>query len=218
MTHSDVGYYRQARDELLDLHPWQGGEHVLDLGCGAGANAPYLRGRGVASVTGIEPVPAVAAVAGEVYDHVLVGTAEEHVKALPARPDVIIAADVLEHTVAPGVVLRDLLGVSAPDARLLVSVPNARHHSVLRMLVLHGEWRYQDEGIMDRTHLRWFTRSSIQELLTSSGWTVEEVRPKFNTPRQSTWDKRTLGRAAEFLSEQWLLRCRPTGSSRHASS
>lgn len=207
MTCSDAGYYHQARDELLDLHRWQGGEHVLDLGCGAGGNAAYLRGRGVASITGIEPFPAVAALAREVYDNVLVGTAEQHLQSLPVRPDVVIAADVLEHTVAPDAILRTLLEVCAPDARLLVSAPNVRHHSVLRMLVLRGQWRYQEEGIMDRTHLRWFTRTSIQELLTATGWTVEQTRPKFNTPRQSSWNTRTLGRAQEFLSEQWLVAC-----------
>lgn len=207
MTCSPAGYYSQARDELLGLHRWRGGEHVLDLGCGAGGNAPYLRAQGVASITGIEPVPAVAAVAREVYDHVLLGTAEQCLQALPVRPEVVVAADVLEHTVAPDAVLRTLLAVSAPGVRLLVSAPNVRHHSVLRMLVLHGQWRYQDEGIMDRTHLRWFTRASIQELLTSSGWAVEQTRPKFNTPRQSAWNRGTFGRAEEFLGEQWLLVC-----------
>lgn len=203
------GYHQISRQELLDLHRWQGGENVLDIGCGAGGNAQYLRAKGAGQLTGIEILTDKAALAREVFDLVLEGPVEQRLADVPERPDVIVVADVLEHTVDPLSVLRALRQVAVPCAELLVSLPNVRHISVLRMLVIKGDWAYRDSGIMDRTHLRWFTRRSAVDLLTEGGWTVEVVQPKFNTPKQVRWNTRTRGRAMDFLAEQLLFRCRP---------
>lgn len=203
---TDLGYYSLARNELLNLHPWRGGEHVLDIGCGAGGNHRFLRGCNVASVTGIEMEPAPARQAASVYDHVLVGRAESLLTDLPVRPDVVICADILEHLVDPGSLVYHVARLTDPTASLLVSVPNVRHVSVLRMLLLHGQWTYEPAGIMDQTHLRWFTARSIIRLLEISGWRTVAIRPKFNTRRQEHWNTVTCGQMSAFLAEQFLLR------------
>ncbi len=203
-----LGYYEINRSELLDLRAWKGGEHVLDIGCGAGGNASYLRAKGVRLLTGIEVLPEMASRARTVFDEVLEGTVEARLADVPEPPDVVIAADVLEHTIDPLAVLLELRKVATSATELLVSLPNVRHVSVLCMLVLRGNWSYRDSGIMDRTHLRWFTRRSALELLAAGGWRVDIVEPKFNTPKQVRWNARTRGRAVEFLAEQLIFRCR----------
>jgi 2-polyprenyl-3-methyl-5-hydroxy-6-metoxy-1,4-benzoquinol methylase len=206
MGHADAGYYALSRDELLELHFWRGGEYVLDVGCGAGANHQFLRARGAQSITGIEMAIEPARQASTVYDHVLVGRVEDVLAELPTKPDVIICADILEHLAEPASIVERLAELTDPSATLLVSVPNVRHVSVLRMLVLSGEWTYQPSGIMDGTHLRWFTSQSIIELLSSCGWRTVDIRPKFNTRRQLAWNAVTRGTMAAFLAEQYLIR------------
>lgn len=204
-----LGYYQISRSELLDLHTWKGGEYVLDIGCGAGGNADYLRAKGARWLTGIEVLPEMALRARKVFDEVLEGTVEKRLDDVPEPPDVMIAADVLEHTVDPLGVLHELRRVATSGTELLVSLPNVRHISVLRMLVIKGDWTYSDSGILDRTHLRWFTRRSALRLLEDGGWRVDLVEPKFNTSKQARWNTRTHGFAVEFLAEQLLFRCRP---------
>src|ERR1035437_875678 len=142
-----LGYYQISRSELLDLHTWKGGEYVLDIGCGAGGNADYLRAKGARWLTGIEVLPEMASRARKVFDEVLEGTVEKRLNDVPEPPDVVIAADVLEHTVDPLGVLHELRRVATSGTELLVSLPNVRHISVLRMLVIKGDWTYSDSGI-----------------------------------------------------------------------
>src|SRR6185436_7844996 len=89
----------------------------------------------------------------------------------PASLDCIVCADVLEHLRDPERALRLLLRYLAPDGLLVASIPNVRHASVLLPLLVEGRFRYQDEGILDRTHLRFFTLHEIVELLTRAGLT-----------------------------------------------
>lgn len=180
---------------------------MLDVGCGAGGNAEALRAYGVEAIVGIEPVPEIAAAAALVYDTVHLGLVEDCLSLMKPVSNVVIAADVLEHTTDPEATLKGLRKAVARDAVLLVSVPNTRHISVLRMLFVRGQWEYRESGIMDRTHVRWFTRKSLVELLWATGWSVDEVVPKFNTARQVRWNAITRHGLQEFLAEQWLVRC-----------
>jgi SAM-dependent methyltransferase len=89
--------------------------------------------------------------------------------------DLIIALDVLEHLADPWSVLKRLRELLAPDGVLIVSIPNVAHYRVSWRLFFLGEWEYRDEGLLDRTHLRFFTRKTAVELLTSSGFLVTAV-------------------------------------------
>ena len=104
----------------------------------------------------------------------------------------------------PYTVLRRLLDVAAPGARLHVSVPNARHVSLLRDLVLRGTFGYTEWGHRDSTHLRWFTRRDLVAAVDQAGWrTLRTGHPALH--RSAALDKLTRGRSTEFLVGQWYL-------------
>lgn len=203
----DSGYYANARADIVAALPRPLGS-VLDVGCGAGGVGPELRAAGAARLTGIEMEPAAAEQARAVYDEVHTGTVEDALPSLRGPFDTILCLDVLEHMVDPAAVVRELRGVIADAGWLQVSVPNARHLSLVRDLVFHGTFGYTDWGHRDSTHLRWFTRRDMVELLQATGWRVERVsHPALG--RSRGLDRLTRGRSTEFLVGQWYVGARP---------
>ena len=196
-----TGYFSQDRAELVRLLPRPLGR-VLDVGCGEGATGRSLRGAGAASISGVELDPASAAVAAGAYDEVRVGSVEEQLEQLTGPFDTILAYDLLEHLVDPWELLRRLHAVAAAGARLHVSVPNARHWTLLRDLALRGTFGYTPAEHRDVTHLRWFTRRDLVDLLASTGWTVDGVDFGALRPLSRLAARLTRGRSAEFLSYQ----------------
>lgn len=144
---------------------------VLDVGCGAGANARALRARAKgAHLFGIEPNPRAAELARAVCDGVFEGFLQNWIaSAEPTKFDAVVMSDVLEHIADPFDFLRALVK-AAPlsDATFIVSVPN---YAVWynRARTLFGRFDYAWSGLYDRTHLRFFTRHSIRELLERAG-------------------------------------------------
>jgi 2-polyprenyl-3-methyl-5-hydroxy-6-metoxy-1,4-benzoquinol methylase len=89
--------------------------------------------------------------------------------------DCVVFNDVLEHLDDPWRVLRETSSLVAPGGSVVASIPKVRHYSVLLPLALHGRWTYRDSGILDRTHVRFFTRATMVELFETTGWRVEAV-------------------------------------------
>jgi 2-polyprenyl-3-methyl-5-hydroxy-6-metoxy-1,4-benzoquinol methylase len=169
------GYYGRRRSDLVAALPRPLGR-VLDVGCGEGAAARELRAAGASAVDGIEPNPQAAAIAAGVLDELGVGRVEDCLARMAGGPwDTICCYDVLEHLADPYAVLRELRAHAAPGGRLQVSVPNARHLSLVRDLMLRGTFGYADEGHRDATHLRWFTRRDIAAAVADAGWRVLDV-------------------------------------------
>lgn len=172
---NDVAYYGHARPEVVQLVPLDA-RKVLDVGCGAGALGLAIKQRQRCHVTGIEYVPEVAERAATVLDEAIAGDAFVELDALPeAHFDAIVMADVLEHVDDTDRLLRLARERLAPAGRLVLSIPNVRHWSVVLPL-LGGRWDYQDAGILDRTHLRFFTRHNMLEVLQRNGFEVENVQ------------------------------------------
>src|SRR6185312_6164443 len=121
--------------------------------------------------------------------------------------DTIVLYDVLEHLVDPAALLAALAPLAADGARLHVSVPNARHFSLLRDLILRGTFGYTDWGHRDRTHLRWFTRRDAEALVAAHGWRIERVEPSI-LGRNRLVDRATGGHAREFIALQWAVLAR----------
>ena len=199
----DPGYYANTRSDLVALLERPLGS-VLDVGCGAGGVGPGLRAAGATRLVGIELEPAAAAQARAVYDRVEEGGAEEVGAALGERFDTILCLDVLEHLVEPEALLETLHTVAAPGGRLAVSVPNVRHYSTFRSLIVDGTFGYAPSGIRDATHLRWFTRRDMHHALERKGWEVERVdhSPLERFERTMRLSPRRLG---EFLVSQWYF-------------
>jgi 2-polyprenyl-3-methyl-5-hydroxy-6-metoxy-1,4-benzoquinol methylase len=158
---------RGERAALLDRTSH--GAQVLDVGCWSGFNGRYLQACRAAVVDGIEPHGEMAAKAALSYRHVVNAPAETALAELrDVSYDAMLFMDVLEHLVDPLAVLRPSASMLAPGGRILISLPNIAHWSIRRHL-LAGHWRYQDSGLLDRTHLRFFTIESALELIEAAG-------------------------------------------------
>lgn len=177
------GLYRVAVDPTAENNPHSyaiqlvgSGHRVLEVGCSVGHVSEHLLAADN-TVVGVEIDEKSAAEARHVLDTV-------HVVDLDTTPlstiehgefDVIVLGDVLEHLRDPDPVLADLVTLLAPDGSLVISVPNFAHADV-RLMLLEGRIEYQHDGLLDRTHLRWFTKAGLRELLAGQGFVASEVR------------------------------------------
>jgi 2-polyprenyl-3-methyl-5-hydroxy-6-metoxy-1,4-benzoquinol methylase len=202
-TVKDSHYYASVRPDVVAALPRPLGR-VLDVGCGAGALASGLRGAGATQLVGIEVVPSVAQLALQELDQVLVGPVEHRVEELEGLFDTILCLDVLEHLVDPRDVLVRLRRHARQGAHLQVSVPNARHYSLVGDLVLRGTFGYTEWGHRDNTHLRWFTRRDIVRLVENAGWRVTgtSVPP---LGKSAILHRITRGWSSEFVVAQVYL-------------
>jgi 2-polyprenyl-3-methyl-5-hydroxy-6-metoxy-1,4-benzoquinol methylase len=171
-------------------------------------------------VTGIELDPTLSSLAEHALTKVLTGDITDILEAGngldPAGYDAIIAADCLEHLADPAGALRLAVSHLAPHGCVIVSLPNVRHWDTLWNLGARGVWPQRQSGIHDRTHLRWFTRRSVVELLENAGLRVEALESvrRVRESRASWLDRpaRMLGGAAgELVTFQWLARARARG-------
>lgn len=194
-------YYGQERPELVALLPAKLGA-VLDVGCGAGGVGRAIRDRATRLV-GIEMDDQAAQIARQAYDEVLVGDVNAKLADLEPPFDTILAYDVLEHLPDPESVLRGLLAVAAPGALLHVSVPNARHFTLVRDLVVRGTFGYTAWGHRDSTHVHWLTRRDLVALLEAAGWSVERTAHAELSRSGRLAERATRGLSAEFTVYQW---------------
>lgn len=203
--------YDTDRPEMLQLIP-ASARKVLDVGCATGRFGESLRTLHPAmEVWGIDPTPHPAD-RPQPYRNRLVGTYPE---SLPASEtfDCVVFNDVLEHLVDPWSALRQTHAHLRPGGSIVISIPNVRHIWVLRPLLLEGKWEYQDWGILDRTHLRFFTRSSAIALVESSGFHVDEVRRiqwEGGGGRVAFANRILRGRLDDFLAQQFAMVAHPS--------
>lgn len=151
--------------------------HILDLGCGSGALGAFLAEHKQCVCDGVTLSQEEARLAAPFYRHVHVADLEDcDLDQLfgDARYDYIVCADVLEHLRQPERILAACRKRLTPEGRLLISVPNAGYSGLVAEL-LHGEFRYREEGLLDRTHLRFFTRRSLSRFLAEQGWQVDDI-------------------------------------------
>ncbi len=170
-TKPDV-YFAQTRPEMVPFVPISA-KRVLDIGCGEGGFGRALKEQRNAEVWGIELVASAAEIARERLDRVLTGEVLSLIQELPdGHFDCITCNDVLEHLVDPFQVLVQIKRLLAPGGSVVCSIPNIRYFRYFFNFVVKGEWRYEEAGIMDKTHLRFFTKKSIREMFESLGYRV----------------------------------------------
>ncbi len=168
-------YYRNQRPEMLEFIPGDAAV-LLEVGCGTGAFAGSLKkvhqGTGMTlELWGVEMDEDAAREASKVLDRVLQGDVATVLPDLPtAHFDCLVLNDVIEHVLDPAALLRSLRPLLKPGGHLVTSIPNVRYFFNVVDLAVHGRWDYTDEGILDRTHLRFFTRSSMIRLLEECGF------------------------------------------------
>jgi 2-polyprenyl-3-methyl-5-hydroxy-6-metoxy-1,4-benzoquinol methylase len=166
-------YYEYHRPEVAALVPTTA-KRILDVGCAAGKLGGLLKERQACHVTGVDTNLEASCEAAKVLDRAICADIEKRPDTLNVY-DCIICSDVLEHLVDPWTTLDRLLEHLEPGGHLVVSMPNVRNLDVISDL-LNGRWEYQPAGILDRTHLRFFTPEGFANELTSRGLTISETR------------------------------------------
>jgi 2-polyprenyl-3-methyl-5-hydroxy-6-metoxy-1,4-benzoquinol methylase len=179
-------YFEAERPEMLRYIP-STATSVLEVGCGNGNFARLIKTQLAAQVWGVELDREAALVAEQQLDKVICGAFDEALNLPKHSFDCIIFNDVLEHLVDPEQALLDCQKLLRQGGVVVASIPNVRYfHNVIN-LAFYGDWTYTDKGILDRTHLRFFTYRSILEIFERLGYkveTIEGVNPieKFRLP------------------------------------
>jgi 2-polyprenyl-3-methyl-5-hydroxy-6-metoxy-1,4-benzoquinol methylase len=203
-------YFSGHRSDVADLVPRECAR-VLDVGCGYGGLGRNLRARGVTQVFGVELNPDAASHLEGVYAGYWIGDVEQVVLPADMVPfDCIVFADVLEHLRDPWGTMARYLQRLKPGGYVVASIPNVRNIALLYNLIIRGRWHYEDSGLLDRTHLRFFTRREIMKLFAAAGLDVELVSE--NRERLS-WKRRILATPLLALIPdmgvcQYLIRAR----------
>jgi 2-polyprenyl-3-methyl-5-hydroxy-6-metoxy-1,4-benzoquinol methylase len=198
-------YYGLVRSEIASLLP-PIATRILDVGAGAGATSQWLKSR----------YPGAYAIAMEgnatLLDALKQRVDEAHIVDLNGplppvgAPDLILFLDVLEHLMRPVEVLERLTRNLQPNGTVIVSVPNVADVEVSAPLFFLGRFEYRDHGLLDRTHLRFFTRASAVETMNSANLTVKAgIRSGFSPLRWKYLDRLTLGQARDRLTNQFIM-------------
>jgi 2-polyprenyl-3-methyl-5-hydroxy-6-metoxy-1,4-benzoquinol methylase len=182
MQGKDAGYYAHLNVALLDAIP-QDAAVVLEVGCGTGVLGAAHKARNPeAAVYGVEIHAAAAAEAARALDLVLCcGVEAADLGFLEGRADCIVYGDVLEHLLDPWSVLAAHRALLSPSGRIVASIPNVQHWSLIEHL-LRGHWTYSDHGLLDDTHLRFFTYHSIATLFDHAGLRIERTLGLLTAP------------------------------------
>lgn len=187
-------YYSHDQSELLKLVTVSGNS-ALEIGCANGNMLNALTARGYGRLTGVELIPSVADMARVNVPHatILAGdfnkiTDDE----IGSGYDLIVVSHVLEHFTDPWAVLARLVGFLRPGGQIVGALPNIQHISVTLPLVLKGRFDYQDDGILDRTHFRFFTRSTVRQLLESAPLTDIRIMPWIGGGKSAMLNRLTL--------------------------
>lgn len=186
-------YYSHPRPEILHLIPREA-RRLLDVGCGGGALGATVKARQDCYYFGIEPhAPSVTA-AKKVLDKVYCSTIEKtYISGWEEHFDCIIFADVLEHLKDPLETLRQLSVILKPNGTIVASLPNISHPHIVQELAA-GLFRYVNAGILDKTHLRFFTNISAQQMFASARLRVTSVttHPSTGDPQQYIYTLKKL--------------------------
>ncbi len=169
-------YYRNARPEMLQFLP-KNFDKILDIGCGEGLFAHSIREKSNREIElwGIEPMEKQGLEAKKKLDKVLIGKSEDVLNEIPDNYfDVIFFNDVLEHLVDPYNLLKLIKSKLSNDGFIVSSIPNVRYHNTFMDLVIYKNWDYKSFGVLDKTHLRFFTKKSIIKMYESMDFEIIE--------------------------------------------
>jgi 2-polyprenyl-3-methyl-5-hydroxy-6-metoxy-1,4-benzoquinol methylase len=172
-TEYTTDYFSRARHDVAQLVPADS-RSILEVGAGFGALGRILAQRDSVVLDAVELNPAAAPHLSGVYRRQWMGDIESlELDGALHQYDCLILADVLEHLVDPWSVLSRLCHRLRPGGHVVTSLPNVRNIALLYRLIVQGRWDYEDSGILDRTHLRFFTRHSITALVEGAGLSIE---------------------------------------------
>jgi 2-polyprenyl-3-methyl-5-hydroxy-6-metoxy-1,4-benzoquinol methylase len=201
--------FKAPRTALLQLLP-VGCERALDVGCSVGVTGEWLKkNHGVSEVVGLEINESAAREAEKILDRVITGDVETLKLDYPAGYfDLIIYADVLEHLRDPWGYVKKQSALLKDGGYVLASLPNAANWRVTADL-LRNKWEYRDYGIMDRTHLRFFTLPGMVRMFKDAGYSI--LKTEYNRGRMSNMiSAATFGALSHLVTFQYYFLLRKT--------
>lgn len=212
MLNKDQNYYHGIRWDLINFVS-KGNNRILDIGCGDGNTGKSLKDQGKAvEVVGIEKVSEIAQIAETKIDKVICANVETI--ELPFSEgyfEYIIMGDMIEHLYDPWLLIRKLRPYLKKEGYILASIPNIRNWRIIKDLVLKGEWNYSSKGLLDDTHLRFFTKKSILKLFSSKDFLVHRIIPRFKLEARSKANlvnKLTLALFEDFVTVQYIIKAK----------
>ena len=168
-------YFSQGRPEMTAFVPARA-SRILEVGCGRGDFIARLKATRTFHATGVEPFADAAAAARVHFDVVHEATVDAAFDTMQGQSfDCVVFNDVLEHMVDPWQVLRNVHGMLDDDGCVVASIPSIRYWPVLNGLFLHGDFSYVESGVLDRTHLRFFTRRSMTDMFNTCDYAIERI-------------------------------------------
>ena len=199
-------YYNQANEFLISLIP-DGPNVIMDLGCASGQlGQKLLEMNKAVELVGVEIFVPAAREASKYYDFIHVGDIEELNLDYNEHFDVVICGDILEHLKEPYKVLKKIHCWLKNGGRIICCIPNIRYWRIWRDVIFKGIWEYSNEGILDYTHLRFFTTRSFKKMLVGTSFLVEHEELRIaDGPKQQAFNRLTLGIFKEFLGYQLVF-------------
>jgi 2-polyprenyl-3-methyl-5-hydroxy-6-metoxy-1,4-benzoquinol methylase len=192
-------YYNSFKWEITPLIP-EGPHAIMDLGCGTGVFGRKLREQNKArEVVGVEIFKEAADEAAKYYEKVYQGDVEQIRLEYEDYFDFVICGDIIEHLNDPWKMLGRIKTWLKIEGRVLVSIPNIRYWRVLRDLVFRGDWKYREAGILDKTHLRFFTMKSFLRAMTEAGFDIAYSGFLTYGARQNLFNRITFGLFEPFM-------------------
>ena len=206
-----TGYFANNRSELLKFIP-DGVNKAFDVGCGIGNFGALLKLNKCREVWGIEPDEKSANEATRKLDKVITGIFDPDAPDFHNQKfDLICFNDVLEHLVNPAEILKQSKSLLAKNGYILASIPNLRYYSVIVSLLREKDFRYQKFGVMDETHLRFFTKNSIIRLFEENGYeliTIEGIN-EYKVGIRSLLKFTLLKFQKDMRYPQFAILCKP---------
>jgi len=202
-------YYKLNRSEMLAFVP-AGTKSLLDVGCGEGHFATLVKETFQCEAWGVEPVYEPFLEARKTLDKVYHGYFEPSLK-IDRKFDVISFNDVLEHMVDPWSTLRYCKELLNPGGVIVTSIPNILYFHDFMQMLLSRDWKYEEAGIFDKTHLRFFTKKSIQRMFDECGYeivTQQGIRPT-DSKKFYLFNLATFGYWAESQFLQYGIQAKP---------
>jgi SAM-dependent methyltransferase len=205
-------YYSNIRLDLVQFIEKESNLKILEIGAAYGETLFYLKEKGIASeVVGVDLFEDTKNKnLYKTLDHFIFGNIEEiELEKYINYFDIILLPDVLEHLLEPKKVLNKVSQYVKNDGKIIVSMPNIRHYSALNKIFIKGDFKYEESGLFDYTHLRFYCKKNIIQLIEQSKYKVVTQQSSIKNYKGKSiakiMNKLTFGIFEEFLSYQYFF-------------